>query len=350
MSKNILPAELTRLLAIAGKHLEKGESVATELPALIAEMYTLPALTINKAASQIAAGARLFIRHKQPSWTQKLLQQSATDSEQLSKLPNLQYLFLFHYDGRIREASLQRMDAGLQSPFWFAAVCLRLNDWAEPVRKAAFSCALRCFPITAPEVIAEGAARLTLSQYSWGRWGYERAAIDEALDRPDVIEQIAKIICEGQTGPISRVLRLLLKNNAIDTYLPRLAVNARQPAVRAMAVQVLAVMKASWPVGWEWKWIDKSMGQRVRVPTFASRDILLDVDRANLIHVAASDRAAMVRRAALDALICRCLTTDEAMQVANRLRTDPNASVRERAEFIISKSSERSPVAFTETE
>jgi hypothetical protein len=344
MTDNLLPTELRQLLTAVGTHLSKGESVAAELPAVISAMSALPAATISQSALQIATTAKLFRQRAESSWSQKLFRQPLTDKEQLLKLPNLQYLFLFHFDGRIREISLRRINEGLPSPFWFAAICLRLNDWADPVRKAALSCAERCFPLTTPDVIADGAVRLVLSQHTWGRWSDERAAVDAALQRPDVAERMADIICDAQTGPVSRILRLLLKHDAIDIHLARLAANARQPAVRAMAFQVIVDMKASWPVGWDWKWIDKSFGQRVKVPSLNFRDLKHDLDRLAFVRSAALDKAAIVRRAALDALIRHFRGTDAAKELAERLLTDPNASVRERASFILSKIPEATAV------
>jgi hypothetical protein len=253
------------------------------------------------------------------------------------RVPGLEYLFLFHFDGRLREIALQNIHGGLESPFWFAAVCLRLNDWVEPVRKSALLCAERCFHATSAEVIADGAVSLVLAQSAWGRWHVERKVVDAAFSRSDVVDQIAKIICEKQTGPVPKVLRLLLKNSAIDVYLPRLAANARQPAVRAMAVQTIADMTAAWPSGWEWKWIDKSMGQRKLVQKFDRRKIDIEVDRLNVICAAADDQAAIVRRAVLDAVIQHYPSSTRAAQLAHQLKHDKNVAVRARAAFFISK-------------
>lgn len=335
--KNDLPVEIDRLLAVVGEKLESGANVATDLAALILALSSLPATTVSRAASRIAINTALFSGHEEASWYKKLLRKPLTGKEQLLGLPDLKYLYLFHFDGRLREISLQRIVGALPSPFWFAAVCLRLNDWAEPVRRAAFACAERCFPATAPSVIAEGAVSLTLNQSTWARWGYERAAVDSAMNQPEVIEHIANIICETPTGSLSKVLRLVMKNAAVDMHLARLAVSAKQPAVRAISIQTIVAMKASWPAGWEWKWIDKSMGQRVKVPCFDARDLSIDFDRVDLIRTAASDKAAIVRRALLDALIRRDPTADETVQLGSQLREDSNFSVRERAAFIVSR-------------
>jgi hypothetical protein len=240
----------------------------------------------------------------------------------------------------MREAALERIAGGLHSSFLFAAIAMRLNDWAEPVRNAAFACAKRCFPLTSADVIAHAVTSLLPHQDSWGRWGLEREAMETTLARPDVAEQLAGILYEARTGSTSRVFRLLLKNNSIDPHLPRLAASAKQPWIRAMAVKVIADARAGWQVGWEWKWIDKSMGQRAREPKFGFRDIQLSVDKAAVVRAAASDASAIVRRAALTAVIQHWRGSSEAEELALMLRADPSPSVRERAAFILSRISE----------
>ncbi len=245
-----LPPSLHELLRAIGGRLENGESIEAELPNALAGISSLSAATISQTAPAIANAAKLYRWRPEPSWSRKLLRPYLTDKEQLLRVPGLQFLFLFHLDGRIREAALQRVTGGLQTPFLFAAVSIRLNDWVEPVRTAAVACAKRCFPLTSADVIANAATALVLRQESWGRWGGEREALDATLARPDVAKEFANVLCDAKTGPASRILRLVLKNSAIDPHLAHLAVNARQPSVRAMAVQVIADMRASWPTGW----------------------------------------------------------------------------------------------------
>jgi hypothetical protein len=331
---------LIALLAGIGRRLKKGESVAAELPAAIAGISALPAIAISQAAQAIADTAKLYRWRPEPSLFEAIFRRRLSDKEQLLQLPDLKYLFLFHLDGRIREASLQRITGDLPSPFLFAAVALRLNDWAEEVRKAALACANRCFPLTSPTVIAGAAGALLLRQHSWERWGKEREAIDAAFTRTDVVARLASDLVKAQTGPAARILRSVLQHEAVDQHLERLAAEAKQPSVRSLAVQTVADMRASWPVGSEWKWVDKSMGVRKRVPSFEFRDISLPLAGASIIRAAASDKSVVVRRASLDALIRHRLGSEEAQELASRLRTDASPSVRERADFILSRHAE----------
>lgn len=337
---DILPPNLEKTLAAVGERLHSGRSVKAELPAVLAHMFALPAASISQADPAIATAANLTRWRPKPAWYDKLFWLHLSDREQLLRLPDLRYLFIFHRDGRMREAALQRITGALESPFLFAAVAIRLNDWAQPVRVAAFACAKRCFPLTSAEVIANAAASLVLHQDSWGRWGVERQAMEVTLTRPDVGEELVRILCEWQTGPVSRIFRLLLKNSSMDPHLPHLAADARQPWVRAVAVQAIADMRAAWLVGREWQWIDKSMGRRTRTPKFDFRDIKLSIDQAGVIRAAASDPSPIVRRAALTAVIQHWDGSREGQELALMLRSDPSPSVRERAAFILSRTSE----------
>ena len=119
---------------------------------------------------------------------------------------------------------------------------------------------------------------------------------------------------------------------------PQLAATARQPWVRAVAVKAIADARAGWQVGWEWKWIDKSMGRRAREPKFNFRNVDLPLDKLAVVRAAASDTSPIVRRAALTALIQHWHGSCEAEELASTLSTDRSPSVRERAAFILSRS------------
>jgi hypothetical protein len=335
--RGVLPADVEQALVAVGQRLESGESVEAELPAAITGISALPATTITQAARAIAGTAKLYPWRPEPSFWRTLFRHRLSDQEQLLKLPALSYLFLFHFDGRIREAALQRISGGLPSSFLFAAVALRLNDWVEPVRAAAFACAERCFPLTSPDVIAGAATAILLRQDSWGRWDSEREAIETAFARPDVGARLADVLLKAQTGPASRVLRTALKHDSLDLHLERLAAEARQPSVRAVALRTLADRRAVWPAGMEWKWVDKSMGERILVPRLGSREITSPSPSESVVRAAAFDRSALVRRASLDALIRHDPGSDDAHDLAARLAMDPSRSVRERAAFILSR-------------
>lgn len=342
MNKEItLPSPAEIALLEIGSCLKDGRSVGRYLERAIFHVSALPIEHLGSLWHRIADTAKLQT-YPESLRTRIFFRRRLSHRQQLDEFPELSYLFLFHRDGRLREAALKIVAGGLPSPFLFGAVLMRLNDWADPVRSAALECTRRCFPLTSPEIVVQAAMILLPRLDSWGRWSDEREAIDLVLRRADVARLLADSLASEKSGPASRTLKAVLKHDAIDAHLERLAMHAAQPSVRAMAVTVIADKQACWPVGAEWKWVDKSMGERIRVPKIRCREISGTHERSNVIEVAASDRSAMVRKAALDALIRGDLGKPIATDIAARLVADRNRSVRERAAYILSRHTEHS--------
>lgn len=289
---------------------------------------------VTRADGEIANAAGLYRQSPQP-FLGRLLSPRPSDAELLLRTPGLEYLFIFHRDGRLREASLLKITGGLRSPFFFAAVLWRLNDWAEPVRQAAVRCANRSFPITDPSVVARTAAELLVRQASWNRWDSERTILDEVFSRDDVAAQLADLIVRERTGPQASILRYALRTSALDRFLERIAHEAVQPAVRAVALHSLIDGEAKWASGTAWKWIDKSMGLRRRVPVFDHRALTIALTQEALIRRGVNDRSPAVRRVALAGVIRHLRGHAGARAFATQLMTDSSPSVRERAEFIL---------------
>lgn len=231
----ILPDQLTELLACIGSKLEQQQSIQSELGRALHALNDLPASTVVKAERQISDAAKLHHYWRRPKPSVFRLSAWPSGIEQLEREPGLEYLFIFHMDGTLREAALNKIASGLPSPFLFAAIAWRLNDWAAPVRVAAAECAKRVFPLTAADVIARAAIVLWSRENSWRRWTIERAVLIEALSRPDVAEAFADAVMKKQTGGVTEVLLGALQNGWLDPYLEQLAREAAQPAVRAVA-------------------------------------------------------------------------------------------------------------------
>ncbi|MGJ4999877.1 hypothetical protein ACQR10_01020 [Bradyrhizobium sp. HKCCYLRH2060] len=209
-----------------------------------------------------------------------------------------------------------------------------LNDWAEPVRRAAARYVQRVQRQIVPEVAASSAPYLLDRRHSWGRWSREADLLDDVFGRPDVLPIIAGFLQRTANGSLAKYLRLLARNPAIDQYLPALAASAIQPQVRAIAYHSLLTGNVTWFAGYEWQWIDKVYGIRKRVPKLDHRplqDIALPPD---LFWQAARDASVIVRRAAADALIAsRAAVPDEDRLIAH-FEQDKNPSVRSRADFL----------------
>jgi hypothetical protein len=126
-----------------------------------------------------------------------------------------------------------------------------------------------------------------------------------------------------------------------DRHLPGLAAGAAQPSVRAVAYQSLISGKVSWPVGFEWFWVDKIYNKRRIVPTLQARDIGRNGSLDDILAAAIHDRSAFVRKIVADAMITvRSQVADEAPLVA-KLAADRSAAVRSRADFMLRHPAQR---------
>jgi hypothetical protein len=256
--------------------------------------------------------------------------------ELLEKNADFAWLFLFHHSGFVRESALNAITNPPNSPFFLSAIILRLNDWVEPVRIAATQCAVRIFPSVRPEIAADLSLHFLHYYWTWGRWlGGERAVLDELFGRGDVIARLADRLVEGATGALATCLRHALRYPAIDKYLPLLASSARQPAVRATALQSLISRRASWPVGHRYQWVDKIYGTQKLVLVVEDREISVETPVVQLIRDGLADRSAVVRRVAADALIANRRTFPDMEGVVASLLRDRSPSIRERADFLV---------------
>lgn len=330
----LLSSELVTALAEVGAKLRVGDDAAFSLGVALDLLAQLDPGHVAKADGEIAAAAGLD-RQPPQSLLGKIFSPRPSGASQLLQTLGLEYLFVFHRDGRLREAALLKITGGLPSPFLFAAVLWRLNDWAEPVRQAAARCASRSFPITNPAIVALTAAELLVRQASWRRWREERSILNEVFGRSDVAAELANLMAVATTGPQASTLRYALRTPVLDQYLEQLAFNATQPSVRAVALRTLIDGKAEWPSGAAWRWIDKSMGLRRRETVFDQRSLTIAPPRAILIKRGIRDKSAAVRRVALTGVIRHILGTAEARAFAAPLQFDRSSSVREKAEFIL---------------
>ena len=83
--------------------------------------------------------------------------------------PNLHApVLMFNRNGYIREAALKAINQLPDTPFFLAALVWRLNDWVEPVRRAAQYCANRELPRLSTRTIV-GAAPFLLERMKIGR-------------------------------------------------------------------------------------------------------------------------------------------------------------------------------------
>lgn len=332
-----LPDALRNALADIGPKLEAGRKIERDISGIASLFVPIKPSDLPQAENEIVAAASLYRWRREWSVIEKFLNTRVSDAAQLAVVNGLEYVFIFHRDGRLREAALRKISEPLPNPFLFAAIAWRLNDWAAPVRQAAVDCAARTFPETSPEIVAEAGMTLLTRQATWGRWGSERALWDAAISRSDVAQSLARLFATRTTGPMASLLRQALRSESMDEHLDYLAHDAVQPAVRATAIQSLVNGYTEWPNGWRWRWIDKSMGVRRRETEFARRGLATSTDTHGLIRRSLNDRAAAVRNVAISGLIQNQADMPDARQLAATMLADRSAAVRERAEFIINR-------------
>lgn len=333
----ILPDDLRDTLLDIGVKLADGRRIVRDLSRVADQFGALDPGDLPQAEREIVEAASLYPWRRDWSVIEKIFATKMTDADQLNCIDGLEYLFIFHRDGRMREAALRKIRCPLPNAFLFAAVAWRLNDWAAPVRQAAVECAERTFPVTAAEIVANAGLILLTRRTTWGRWGSERAVLESTISRRDVALHFAQLFASRTTGPMASLLRQALRSDSMDQHLDYLAVSVVQPAVRAAATQSLVNGYTEWPNGWRWRWIDKSMGKRRRETEFARRMLTVPTDRDDLIRRGLKDRAAAVRSASISGLIQNQAQMADARQLATSMLTDRSAAVRERAEFVIKR-------------
>jgi hypothetical protein len=298
----------------------------------IDRLSALPPKLVVQAEREISILAR-------PSFRQlglRLFARESPDLGHLKKTPALAWLFLFHADGYVREAALKIIYAPPESPFFFAALALRLNDWVPEVRAAAKRCLALVSPRISSAVAADTALFLFGRRLLWVRWSGEDEALDRVFERPDVGDAIAMRLHDGVAGPLAACLRQALRYPSFDKHLGTLAATAVQPAVRALALGCLIAGKVEWPVGFTWTWIDKVYGKRKQVPVFASRQ--LECSRrplAELIKDGVSNRSSAVRIVAADALVKARAEFPDIEVLVRQLASDPVPAVRLRGTYLL---------------
>ncbi len=332
-SRTVLSPSLAAKLATLAYPRENRDH---ELKTIIAQLSALPASIIVRASSEIAMAAQLGwypLMHRlasgfggEPIYVR--------DLALMRRNPDYAWIFLFHPSGHVREAALDTLQTPPDSPFFLSALVWRLNDWVEPVRRAAARYLQRVQLQISPEVAASSAPYLFNRRHAWGRWRSEADLLDEIFGRPDVLPILVGFLQQTANGPLAGHLRHALRYPGIDRYLPTLAATAIQPQVRAVAYRCLLTGSVSWFAGFERQWIDKVYGISKRIPKFERRPLRDVKPSPELFWRAARDGSVVVRRAAADALIAASVPLPEEDRLIAFFEQDKNPSVRSRGDFL----------------
>jgi HEAT repeat associated with sister chromatid cohesion len=333
---NALPPSLHAALSEYRSAREIDGNITEVLRTVLAQIGNQSPATIANADCEIANAAGLSWWQSEQSTLQRIFRPKLSESQLLLKTPGLEYLYIFHRNGRLREQALNRVHGPLPSSFVAAAVAWRLNDWAPQVRDSAVNCARRCFDKTDPAVLARFFLSTLYQQASWGRWSeVERELISRQLRRSDVTSELAQLMLTERNGPLPSALAYVCRFPEIDCHLESLAKNAINPGIRAIALRALIDLEARYANGTQWRWIDKPMGQRRKEPRIECRQLTITANRKELYLLGLGDKSAIVRRIALSGIIKFDRHGLGYQKLAREYLSDPSPSVRARAEFII---------------
>lgn len=246
---------------------------------------------------------------------------------------------MFSYDGFRREQAIRTTTSGAPNSFLLAVLLRRLNDWVPQVREAARESVGLVLSRTDVEIVSEVAWVTLPVRSSWRRLDRNgELVLDTIADRPEVASALASKILSASSGPAAAVLRQACRHSSLDGFLPQLALTAIEPAVRALAYRMLLEQEAKWHVGWQWRWTNKSLGERVREPKLEKRTILLDIDFISTLQSAIKDRSASVRRVAGDTLVKKRNELGSLiLPMARQIASDEYPSIAQRGQFILDK-------------
>jgi HEAT repeat protein len=345
-----LPPELGKILdQFSGWYTER--RISPDLLGIVLDRLAgLPPASIVRADGEIATRARLY------SWSRYLQDQPVSQSpivsllsslikrpasaltseeELLAKVERLEWLFLFHRNGFMREAALAKLTGPAISPFFAAALAYRLNDWVPQVRRAAVAAIERVFPETKASILAAAAEYLLDRDLYWGRWQDEGRMLASGFARADVLECLTQRLLTAKSGAMTRLMRPAFRYPDLDRHLLDLAKFAYLPSVRVLATRALIDCRVRWQIGFEKEWVDKTMGFYRLKKAYAEREILRPLSLEDLILQGASDKSAVVRKVAATALVQNRKTLGNRDELIAFLKDDRSPSVRSAVDFVI---------------
>lgn len=294
------------------------------------------AADFQRAEGVIRTKFNLQRRYRSGSLTDGMLGQ---EHRALLDRPELANLYLFHGDGRLREAALNALSGPLRYPVVAYGVVCRMNDWSAEVRATALRTLDRCIASTPVDVLIPALWVLLLNGSTWMRWGDGFAVLMQTIARrADLMDSLAQRLVQSRDAGTSQVFRSLSRVLVFDAHLSAFATRAAQPHLRALAVRALSSGRLVWLTGARRKiWINKALGETKSEPVLDGRDVSVSVDLPELIKAALQDPSIRVRKAAVDAVIQNRHDPGFSPVVdvlLSESETGPNLALEDRLDFL----------------
>jgi hypothetical protein len=242
-------------------------------------------------------------------------------------------VLMFNRNGYRREQSMNLLREIPDSQFFVAALVSRMNDWVEPVRRAAEECAKRCLPNVSAKTLIGTLPFVFGRAINWKRWIGMPEIILTSLSRPDCVAELAKQI--QSTNEVSAsVLRTALRFGLLEKQIIELSSKAKRPENRAILLKAILDDEITWVGGYEQKWVDKTYGIKKRVTIFGCRELHLQVSKEFFVEQAARDASAMVRRIAAQAIIDHSAKLSNLEFLVTKFNEEKSKSILERIDYI----------------
>jgi hypothetical protein len=240
---------------------------------------------------------------------------------------------MFSRNGYVREAALKVVNQLPDTPFFLAALVWRLNDWVEPVRRAAEDCAKRELPRFSTRTVVGTAPFLLERMPLWSRWISIPAIVLDTLARSDCIQEL--VVQFERTAEIpAGTLRNAFRFGLLDNHLLSISLTAKRPEFRALALKAMLNGEVTWVTHYKRRWVDKPYGITRRVPILARRAIPRPAPVDVLIRQGAADRSPLVRRIAADGLVDHAASLTNTRPLMRLFDSEKSASVRWRIEYL----------------
>ncbi|GLT08429.1 hypothetical protein ACFQFQ_17075 [Sulfitobacter porphyrae] len=252
----------------------------------------------------------------------------------LEHCPWLARVAIHSGDGYLRERAVRELQRPEENAMDLAALLCRCNDHVPQVRELAIIRWAEICRLPRLEALVPVLPVLLDRVPHWQRGGY--MALELVRSRPDFRYLLEAMFLNETSGRLAKRLRYVLRKPDLDVSLGMLATGARSTFVRAVATQAVLQGETRYQLGYGWKWIDKTISMRRRVPDWEKRRLdIPDAVRTNTLRAAASDKSVAVRKLAVDHLIITGPAGYEA-ELAT-LRQDKSCAVQWRMDYFDKK-------------